>query len=487
MNGLTDYSINDKDMAMEVRSDTLEPISSSSKRFVFRLDQAGYLDQNSVLLFKIVNKQGNLTKRVNCFNGGLGAIKRATFAVGDFVINDTDGADKIMTLLNFAGKNSQLRNNFDCWYYQNQLHYKVLSGTSDKLHDTDLCGAGSIVIDPDKSGMGGDIDFRNGVGALLAADVNSLPISNSVDNNAQIGIPLGVLFPALKGRTLPLFLFQDYRILITIEFNDGDKYINGVGNNDNTGRCNTNDINYNDVKLQVDYIIMPSEVQNKDREMTAQQGGLNLTFYDSIKVEKNIPAVAANTTQVVEHRIGADNKEVHKIYMTKMLTDDSVAGSVGAKYTTYWCEQRIDAINQEEYNVNIAGVDLFPENKWSPSSQYDETSNCLGSDIQVPRPVYYADENTAYNGLGSSVNGTLGRYKPICVDLTNGSDGILGTGRTIGAYPIIFKYARKPATAVAGAYKTGKEGALEVDYHLLVSKTANIKSTGNGTSVMVSY
>ena len=487
MNALTDYSINDKDMAMEVRSDTLEPISSSSKRFVFRLDQAGYLDQNSVLLFKIVNKVNNLTKRVNCFNGGLGAIKRATFAVGDFVINDTDGADKIMTLLNFVGKNSQLRNNFDCWYYQNQLHYKVMpggaGGQNTKLHDTDLCGSGSIVIDPDKSGMGGAIDFQNGVTNALAADINSVPISSDADNNAQIGIPLGVLFPALKGRTLPLFLFQDYRVLITIEFNDGDKYINGTNVND--GKCPINQINYSDVKLQVDYIIMPSEVQNKDREMTAQQGGLNLTFYDSIKVEKNIPAVTANTTQVVEHRIGADNKEVHKIYMTKMLTDDNTG--VGAKYATYWGEQRIDAMNQEEYNVNIAGVDLFPENKWSPSSQYDETSNCLGSDIQVPRPVYYADENTAYNCLGSSVNGTLGRYKPLCVDLTNGSDGILGTGRTIGAYPIIFKYARKPTGAQAGQYITSKAGALQVDYHLLVSKTANIKSTGNGTSVMVSY
>ena len=230
---------------------------------------------------------------------------------------------------------------------------------------------------------------------------------------------------------------------------------------------------------------MPSEVQNKDREMTAKQGGLNLTFYDSIKIEKNIPATAANVLQAVEHRIGADNKEVHKIYMTKMLTADSAG--VGSKYTTYWTEQRIDAINQEEYNVNIGGVDLFPENKWAPSSQYDETSNCLGSDLQVPRPVYYADENTATNGLGSGINGTLGRYKPLCVDLTNGSDGILGTGRTIGAYPIIFKYARKPIGATDTIYKTGKEGALSVDYHLLVSKTANIKSTPNGTAVMVSY
>lgn len=484
MSGLTDYSISDKDMNMEVRSDTLEPISQTSKRFVFRLDQAGYLDQNSVLLFKLQSNANNIVKRVNCFNGALGAIKRATFSVGDFVINDTDGADKIMTLLNFVGKNEQLRNNFDAWYYQNQLHYKVNTGASPLLTDDDNCGAGSIIIDPTTSGMGGDnIDFRNGITNALGATLNSCVISNDPNSNIQMGIPLGVLFPALRGRTLPLFLFQDYRILITIEFNDPHKYVNNVDNNN--GRSVAGDVVPADVKLQVDYVIMPSEVQNKDREMTAKQGGLNLTFYDSIKVEKNIPASTANETQSVEHRIGADNKEVHKIYMTKTLTTDTAG--VGAKYSTYWCEQRIDAINQEEYNVNIAGVDVFPENKWSPSSQYDETSNCIGSDIQVPRPVYYADENTASNGLGSSVNGTLGRYKPLCLDLSNGSDGILGTGRTIGAYPIIWKYSRKPAGVTAGLYKHAKNGPLNVDYHLLVSKTANIKSTPNGTAVMVSY
>ncbi len=481
---LTDYSINDAPMLMDIRSDTLEPISQTSRKFVFRIDQAGYLDQNSVLLFKIVNSANNNNLRVNSFNGGLGAIKRATFQVGDFVINDVSGANDVMTLLNFIGKNEQVRNHFDCWYYGNQLHYKVLEGASTADCGADNCGTGTIVGDKIKSGIRiGDVG--NGNGAPL---VNSCRITNSADGNIQMGIPLGTLFPALKGRTLPLFLFQDYRILITVEFHDAPSYINDIsriagGAGGNVGlQAVANAVSYADVKLQVDYIIMPSEVQNKDREMTLQQGGLNLTFYDSVRVEKQIPAHANGVKQEVEHRIGADNKEVHKLYMVKKITSQT-----GLPLNCWQLDQRIDGINQEEYNVNIAGVDVFPEFKFAPTSQYDETSNCLGNDIQVPRPLYFNDDNTAFNGLGTQSGGTLGKYKPLCLDLTNGNAGIIGAGRTIGAYPIIWKYRRKGSRAVANFFPQALNSALEVNYYMLVSKTANIKSSPTGTQVMVSY
>ena len=51
MANLFDYSVNLQPAVMDIRSETLEPISSSTMRYVFRLDQAGELDSNSVLLF----------------------------------------------------------------------------------------------------------------------------------------------------------------------------------------------------------------------------------------------------------------------------------------------------------------------------------------------------------------------------------------------------------------------------------------------------
>jgi len=513
MSSLTDYSVNDTPMMMDIRSDTLEPISGvqgSSTRFVFRLDQAGYLDANSMLLFKMAATAvgGNPVHRVNCWNGGLGAVKRITFQVGDYIINDVNGADMISTLMTLATQNPNQRNNYTGFYYGNQLWSKVSEDGSaangTEIFATELGSTGSISVDKLKSGMSDGDNGNNNNGTRI----NSHFIHADSANTKQIGIPLGVLLPALRGKTIPLFLFQDYRILITVEFNDGSQFLNDISQVAGTGpvlatgvnaglqgrRNNNSGLTFNDVKLQIDYIIMPSEVQNKDREMTNKQGGYRFEFFDVLRVEKQIavPNGGANTLQTIEHRIGMDNKEVHKIYMTKQLRNLG-AGGVGdaVQQNKWWGKQRIDGMNQEEYNVNIDGSDIFQEFKFSPASQYDEVSNCLGQDLQVERPVYYNDDNTIYAGLSPSVAGMLGQYKPLCLDLSNGTGQIVGGGRAIGGYPIIWKYKRKPTGTINFKINSlvGPTNAavMDVNYYVLVSKVATITSTPKGTNVNVSY
>ena len=498
MSMLTDYSVNDTPMLMDIRSDTLEPISGTnlvSNRFVFRLDQAGYLDSNSMLLFKCVNPNSNNTSRVNMFNGGLGAIKRATFQVGDYIINDVDGANMISTLMNMTTQPDSVRNRFNGWYYHNSLHKRVLEGASAIEIDTEIGGTGSIIVDKAKSGIDRGQMNTAGGNNNNNININSARISNVEAGSYQIGIPLGVLFPALKGKTMPLFLFQDYRILLTFEFHDGSEFCNstterrGVAPNATTGRnpgliTPLNQIQFADVKLQVDYVIMPASVQNKDREMTNQEGGLRLDFLDSIRVEKQIVAGTAGLEQDIEHRIGADNKEVHKIYMVKQFTDPAVRNKQPAQYV--YGAQRIDGVPVESYNVNIGGINVFHDFKENPASQYDETSNCLGKDLKTPRGNYINDPNTLFNGLNPSLGGFLGNYKPLCLDLTNGNNSVLGGGRTIGAYPIIWKYRRVPTGALANRCAS-YEGAMNVNYYMLVSKTATIRSTPMGTNILVSY
>jgi hypothetical protein len=498
MSGLTDYTIDETPMLMDIRSDTLEPISGvqgTSSRFVFRLDQAGYLDANSMLCFKITNPNSDTNTRVNTWNGALGAIKRITFQVGDFVINDVVGADIISTLMNLATQSPNTRNNYSGHYYGNQLWTKVAEGATNTVPFAgELGGVGSIHIDPRKSGLDdGDNNANNN-----GISINSGFIRQAEGNCKQYGIPLGTILPALRGKTVPLFLFQDYRILITVEFHDGSEFANDItqvanvvpnlGTGANSGLCAQLDqLRYSDVKLQVDYVIMPSTVQNRDREMTNQQGGYRFDFFDILKVEKQIPTIGANTLQEVEHRIGMDNKEVHKIYMCKQLQNIG-AGGVGNKVQqNKWLgRQRIDGMNQEEYNVNIDGVDIFQDYKFSPASQYDESSNCLGGDIKLDRPFYFNDDNTIHSCLSPSVAGVLGQYKPLCLDLSNGTGQIVGGGRVIGAYPIIWKYRRKPTGTIANKINAINT-SMNVNYYVLVSKTAVITSTPKGTNVMVSY
>ena len=103
MSNLFNYDVNLQPAVMDIRSETLEPISSATNRFVFRLDQAGELDANSVLLFKAVSLQGDDTLdnllRVNPYGGGLLAIKRATLQVGDYILNDVNDIGKISSFI----------------------------------------------------------------------------------------------------------------------------------------------------------------------------------------------------------------------------------------------------------------------------------------------------------------------------------------------------------------------------------------------------
>jgi len=505
MANLFNYDVNVNPAVMDIRSETLEPISSSTMRYVFRLDQAGQLDANSVLLFKPklsnngANKQHN--QRVNPFAGGLLAIKRATFQVGDYILNDIHDIGRISTLVDMGTINSSNASKYNGHYFKNNFQYKVVDTWGTQAAnaggtETNAGGAGTIVYDRHRSGM----DFGVVSNNAAHGKVNNCIITNEESTNHQIGIPLGNLFPCLKGQEIPLFLFQDYRILITVEFASCENWVNMArkDTNSNSQISIAGDVIPSEVKLQVDYIIYPSEVQNKMREQTNAQGGLSLSFFDIIKVEKQIPAVegaddAPNSglSQIVEHRIGADNKEVHSIYMLKQL----VRANPNADDRMF-LNARCDGMNQEEYNVSIDGMDVFQEAKWSPSSQYDETTNCLGDDMKVARPVYFNDENTYMSRLADIAGGLLGKNKPLCLDLKNGNGGVVGAGRNIGAYPIIWKYQRRPTSTVVNAGTDGTaagniinslKGAMNVDYFIYCSRTANIHSTPSGTAVMVSY
>jgi len=505
MSSLFEYDVDVKPMIMDIRSDTLEPISTNASlnRFVFRLDSAGYLDQNSMLLFKpqtaafVANDN---IQRVHQVYGGLGAIKRATIQVGDYILNDTLDIGKISCLMNLAPQQKSKLNAYSSQYYKNSFRTAIQDNGYDAATST-VGGNGTLKCDDAKNGVNYGAMNNNNAGA----SVQSCRITRTAANNHQIGIPLGAILPCLQGRTIPLFLFQEYRILITVEFDNGNDYIHntlqnrgvnpnnaiGVGGLNNAFLGNVGCVNYRDVKLQVDYIIYPSEIQMEAKNMTNKQGGLRLDFYDIIKVEKSIPAATARIEQAVEHRIGADNKEVHKIYMMKNFNDTAEDDRV---YLRLGCQ----GIEEEEYNVNIDGIDVFQEDKFNPCSQYNETTNCLGSEIQVERPLYFADINTWNNRLVDWKNGLLGKMKPLCLDLTNGEPQIVGGGRQIGAYPIIWKYKRTADVAVAalgndvpgnnlGNIKGDSTRGMSVDYFILVSRIAQIQSSNAGTSVMVSY
>ena len=503
LNDLTDYAEPLQPNAMDIRTEYLEPITSSTYKYTFRLDQSGYLDTNSMIVWKPQAKArgGTATDNIlrhNMWNGALGGIKRVIFQVGDNIINDVQDVWKYATLKN-ANMPSSMRNGFLGHYLGNSLFTDTMESAGEapdrdsavqvNPYNTETGGrVGSINMNHAKSGFDGGAR-ADGAGSQIC----SMPIGYDTATNHQVGIRLGTLIPALAGQKIPLFLFDKQRILLTFEFNTAEKYVNSLVpadiayNGAGEGWASAGDVIPTNVQLVVDYIVMPSDAQNELLAQTQKEGGYRLEFYDVVNVEKNIPAGANNSTQEVEHRIGQNNREVHNILMWK----ETVADAVGATGSKHGCipfgrYQKCQGFSREQYNCNIDGRDEFDHFVYSPVAQYNELSNALGADLQVVRPQYCCDENTASSQLATLESGLLGTMKPLGLSLRNGEPVLVGGGRQIGNYPIIWKWKRDCHNAILNNHPRDDQ-TVKCNYFCEVSRVANILNTGKGMSVVVSY
>ena len=421
---LTDYSMppGEQESLMDIRTERLDPIVSSGFRYVFRLDTNAYLDENSMLSFKVNATSGNGGNlRLNCWNGGLGAIRRITLSVGDQVIQEVDNVNKWSTLNHLYKAEPRVQNKKFPHYLHNQLKYKVRDGAGGGA--ADLVG----VIGPDDANSGfnyGQSDDATG------ADVNSLALSETASANQAVGIPLGMLLPMLnKGKSIPLFLFTNYKVHLTIDFeNDASKYVNDKTKTTLASEhleAAVDGASISDVELLVDYLVFPSQVVNSVIAETQKEGGYVLDFLNVENIKKQIAATAANTEQTVEHRLNLINQEIHSIQQLKELPT--------GKFDKVLLGQRADGCSIEEVQVNVNGVDHFTAGFVNnPVELYNQNTYVLGRDLQVVSPFFMNDPSACASMISPQDQGFLGKFKPLALDLSNGEMGVRGAGKYIG-------------------------------------------------------
>tara|TARA_R110001592_G_scaffold17781_3_gene74338 strand:- start:6017 stop:7807 length:1791 start_codon:yes stop_codon:yes gene_type:complete len=590
---LLDYGLKEVPQQSEIRTETVETnnaTTDSSKVFKFTIRNVGFLEGTSMLTFKLKNlTAANEDKfRVNLWSGALGCIKNAHLRIGDYEVQNAQDVDRIAAMLNL-NKSVLQRRNVLGHYLGNSLELKVLdSANVNRGNGTAATGKGQIVYVENDSGCSfGTAD--NGTNAA----VNSLAINSTTTNNEKYGVPLSMIFPCLKGRSLPLFLFTDYNIQLEFEMNFSDKFAYNLTNLPNSiaaagGRvpylvsaaadsgspfaATTTDVGFADVQLVVDYMLPPSSVINNFLEQTTRQGGYRFEFPEIAVVKKKLSAVPrSKELQEVEHRLGQTGKEVHSVVMAKRYVDylkregstvvasGTTTGSVAvinnincenisvgalASVGTYLAtprtvnavdvtnntvtlddntqggampetavtftnpnsmglarkilqHQAIHGVDEEEYNLEVNGLDLYPNFVLNNASQYNQMGLVMGEDLVVPRPMYFNDPNAERQRLAPMEDGLMAQYKPLGADLSNGNPQIVGGGTTImSGSPLIWKYKRKPRINGTGdgsddtANKLGKSpdyrGEMDVSYYITHSRVVTVKKLPKGTSVMVS-
>lgn len=478
INRLTDYQVSDLESNMEIRTERLDPIVSSAYRYTFRIDSSSYIDRNSMLVFKAhTTAAANNNLRLNTFNGGLGAIKSVELQIGDFQVQKIENVNRWSTLNHVYSRSPQVQNKKLSHYLHNALKYEVRSAAG--AADAEVVG--SIQPDGTKSGINYG---RPDTGAGVA--INSLQLSQTAADNQSVGIPLGMLLPMLNDRDLPAFLFTNYKVHLTIEFDSqSGNFANDKTQANYAGgeklEASANSVLFSDVELLLDELILPSRIQNAVLEETAKEGGYQIAFTNVDNIKKTITAGTANTKQSIEHRLNLTNQEVHYVQMMRQLpsnySDKVLLG------------QRCDAQSLNELQFNVNGVDIYTAGPiTNPVELYNNVTYTLGRDLQVVKPLYVKDPATCASLLSPPDNGLLGKYQPLALDLRNGEPVIRGGGRFIGEYPIRVIYARTPCAGTNSTWFNANNfqiaqvetGAINVDYFVGTTRVMNAKTMPNG-------
>jgi len=485
MNSLVDYTVSDLESNMEIRTERLDPIVSSKYRYTFRIDSSSYIDRNSMLVFKAhATAAASNNVRVNCFNGGLGAIKNISLQVGDNEIQKISNVNRWATLNHVASRSPQVQNKKLSHYLHNALKYQVRA--SPGLAFSEVTGS----INPDGAECGVNYGRPDtGVGAAL----NSLALNSDATQNQSIGIPLGMLLPMLNDRDLPAFLFTNYKVHLTVEFeSDSGKFANDyTQNNYGAGErlaAAAQSVEFTDVELLLDELILPSRVQNAVVEETLKEGGYQIAFTNVATIKKTIPAATANQKQTVEHRLNLTNQELQYVQYCRQLPD--------AKSDKVLLGQRCDGQSMNEVQWNINGVDLYTAGPiTNPIEFYNNVTYNLGRDLQVIKPMYVKDPSTCASMLSPPEVGLLGKYQPICLDLKNGEPTIRGGGRFCGEYPVRVIQSRTPVADTVSTWFAAnnfqicqaENGAIDCDYFVGATRIMNVKTMpGGAMNVVVS-
>tara|TARA_R110001599_G_scaffold60020_4_gene166773 strand:+ start:5185 stop:6936 length:1752 start_codon:yes stop_codon:yes gene_type:complete len=575
---MLDYSLKEVPQQSEIRTETIEPnnaTTDTTRVFKYTIRNVGFLEGTSMLTFKLKRLSGtNGNLRINMWNGALGCIKNAVLKVGDFEINNCQDVDRIATLMNLNQSVLQRRNVMG-HYLGNSMELEVNEDGAVAAHTVAPNGTpsvqGQILLDETHSGVNFGTN-TDGTGKVI----NSLSINSDTTLNEKFGIPLNMIFPCLKGRSLPLFLFTDYNIQLEFEMNFADRFAYNLGKTFDGGHTHadymalSDNVGFAEVELVVDYLLPPSSVINNYIEQTSSSGGYRFEFPQIAVVKKKLPAVSTSKElQEVEHRLGQTGKEVHNIIQMKRFSDfkdkngssialtsatttnasstltavsniDNISANAKITGTNIQANtfvksvqvvagdnqitlmsstgaarnasgggaqtdvvivnpsahglnrrilqgQSIDGVDEEEYNVEVNGLDVFPQFIYNNASQYDKMSNVLDGDMIVPRPMYFTDPNSVQQRLAPITEGLIANYKPLGVDLRNGNDAIVGGGTVINSgSPLIFKYKRKPKSNSYQGNDIDMRKEMDVDYYITHARVVVVKKLPKGTQVMVS-
>lgn len=458
---------------MEVKTEVLDPISSSNSEITFQIPKNGILDGGSFVSLAVRTATGVADAFFPVRTGIHGLIKSVQLLSGSKVIASNDDYAHYATMVR----------QFETPEYRANVDMVKSGACLDRWSENDATTGRLAPKDLKYTVVANDNTARCAVPEFIKP-------TDSDATTPVFCVPLSHLIPFMRSRQLPLFAMKE-NIFLRLQLNTQSAIADGTICCFAEGSASSGVVvpSLPNIKFYSDHLYYTDGSMAQTQKAIFSEKGLSYLYEDMITTNAQIPATAnPGGGAIVEQKIERDLAVSGRTVRSIMVAEKNVNAThnlLGNYFSD--CRQTNDA-----YNFRINENRLYDRDLEKPSQKWNELTAVMNKPLQNPNQFYSFDTDAnkavADNALNQNsvfIGGIEGHVLPtgtntvagnelrgkahyIGYDATTSGFNVLGNGKKIGVKPVIIQKTLKRTN--------GNNQAREMRIFTNVERVINIRN-----------
>ena len=462
---------------MEIKTEVLDPITSSDSEIIFQIPKNGILDGGSFVSLAVTTAQGVSDAFFPINTGIHGLVKSAYLMSGSKVIASTEDYPHYATMVR----------QFEAPEHRSFVEQVKIGNCCDRWVESDAGSTATLPVLKSRL-IPKDLIYNAG---LTTATIPEFIKPTSDDTTTPVfNVALSQLIPFMRSRQLPLFAMKE-NVFLRLILNTQSAVTDGTiccfpSGSGSSGVIKPSQIN---IKFYSDHLYYLDGSMEATQKEIYSDNGLSYIYEDSVLTTTQIPASANPTApqisqQKIERDIAISGRTIRSIMIAEKFTGIS-HNLLGLYHAD---AERTD----NQFNFRINEQRYYDRDMVSPAMKYNELSNVMNKPLQVPKQIFCLDtetnkgvidkplnQNSVYvgqieahqlpnDGNADLTNDLRGKSAYVGVDLTTNGVNALGNGKKIGQKPVTYQLTIDRVH--------GRNGAKEIRFYSNVERVISIKN-----------
>tara|TARA_R110001632_G_scaffold92849_6_gene198120 strand:+ start:1162 stop:2613 length:1452 start_codon:yes stop_codon:yes gene_type:complete len=458
---------------MEVRTEVLDPISSSNSEIVFQIPKNGILDGGSFVSLAVKVASGVTDAYLPVRTGIHGLIKSVQLMSGSKVIASNDDYAHYATMIR----------QFETPEHRAYVDMVKTGACLDRWGQIDSTSGRLAPKDMKYSVLATDNSARCGVPEFI----------KPTDNDASTPVfcvPLSHLVPFMRSRQLPLFAMKE-NLFLRLQLNTQIDKVDGTICCFAEGSPSSGVVvpSFTNIKFYSDHLYYTDGSMAQTQKAIFSEQGLSYLYEDMITTNAQIPATANPAAgSILEQKVERDLAVSGRTVRSIMIAEKNV-NETHTLLGNYFSDCRS---TNDTYNFRINENRLYDRDLEKPSHKWNELSAVMNKPLQNPNQFYSFDvdagkattdkaltTNSVFIGgieghvlpagdNSAAGNELRGKSHYVGYDATTSGFNVLGNGKKIGVKPVIIQKTLKRTN--------GHNAAREMRIFANVERVINIKN-----------